>query len=272
MLLFIANAQKFNLENVLVLVSALTLLLAFMLERKIPFREAWNKNKNDLKTDISSALTIVVLVDPMVKILLPLLIVMIYKSLGIDHAESSQPFFVQVIAVTLLIEFGKYWSHRLHHLQPCLWWLHAMHHSSERLYFLNNLRFHPLNYLLNSIIGVAPAMLIGFSPNAILGYLILTQPLVLMQHANIDLKSGWANYIFSTNEAHRWHHSTKSSQANKNYGNAVLVWDHVFGTFKASDGFTEEDHVGLFSSSACYPAKSGYWQQIKSMFNSRCDN
>ena len=202
--------------------------------------------------------------------MLPLLVITVYKLLGVEFYESLMPFFFQVITVTLLIEFGKYWSHRLHHLQPSLWWLHAMHHSSERLYFLNNLRFHPLNYFLNSIIGLAPAMLIGFSPNAILSYLVLTQPLVLIQHANIDFKSGRANYIFSTNEAHRWHHSTMSSEANSNFGNALLIWDHIFGTFRAPDGFSKEKRVGLFFSNTNYPAKSGYWLQIKSMFNPRC--
>ncbi|NQY30904.1 MAG: sterol desaturase family protein [Flavobacteriaceae bacterium] len=269
-LLFIANEQGFDLEAILVIVSAITLVLAFVLEKKMPFRTAWNNNTGDLKTDLSSAVTLVILVEPVIKILLPLLIITAYQNVNAEYSESSLPFFVQVLFVTFLVEFGKYWSHRLHHLQPSLWWLHAMHHSSERLYFINNLRFHPLNYLINSIIGIAPAMLLGFSANSILGYLILTQPLVLMQHANIDFKSGWANYIFSTNEAHRWHHSIISSEANRNYGNALLIWDHVFGTFKAPDGFTQEKRVGLFSSSSCYPANSSYWQQIKSMFVPPC--
>jgi len=269
-LLFIAREQGINLESLLVLLSAITLVLAFILEKKIPFRDAWNNNIGDLKTDLSSAITLILLVEPAIKALLPLLIIAAYQCLNAEYIESSLPFFVQVIAVTLLVEFGKYWSHRLHHIQPSLWWLHALHHSSERLYFINNLRFHPLNYLINSIIGIAPTMLIGFSPDAIIGYLILTQPLVLIQHANIDFNSGWANYIFSTNEAHRWHHSTIPSEANRNYGNALLIWDHVFGTFKAPDVFIEEKRVGLFSSSSCYPASSSYWQQIKSMFISRC--
>ncbi|MBL4631761.1 MAG: sterol desaturase family protein [Paraglaciecola sp.] len=266
MVLFIAHEQGLNLEVILVLVSAGTLVLAFILEKKIPFRDTWNNNIGDLKTDISSALTLVILVEPVIKALLPLLIIAVYQSVNAQYSESSLPFFAQVLAVTLFVELGKYWSHRLHHLQPYLWCLHAMHHSSERLYVINNLRFHPLNYLINSIIGLAPVMLIGFSPNSILAYLILTQPLVLIQHANIDFKSGWANYIFSTNEAHRWHHSTISSEANSNYGNALLIWDHVFGTFRAPDGFTQEKRVGLFSSSPCYSANSSYWQQIKSVF------
>jgi sterol desaturase/sphingolipid hydroxylase (fatty acid hydroxylase superfamily) len=269
-LLYVSYINGSNLEITLVVVSTVTLGLAFILERKIPFREAWNKNSGDLKTDLSSALILVFLVEPIVKIMLPLLIIAVYKFLNLEHSESQLSFFFQVIVVTLVVEFGKYWSHRFHHVQPYLWWLHAMHHSSERLYFINNLRFHPLNYFLNSIVGLAPAMLMGFSADAVLGYLLLTQPLVLIQHANIDFKSGWVNYIFSTNEAHRWHHSTISSEANSNFGNALLIWDHLFGTFRAYDGFTKEKQVGLFSSSSSYPAKSGYWLQIKSMFTLRC--
>lgn len=268
--LYLSYVCGVNLEVTLVMVSALTVGLAFILERKMPFRATWNINIGDLKTDLSSALILIVFVEPMVKVIIPLLIVVGYAILGLSHFENAMPLLYQVIAVTLLMELGKYWSHRLHHSQAHLWWLHAMHHSSERLYFLNNLRFHPLNYIINAILGLAPAMLMGFSADAILGYLVLTQPLLLIQHANIDLKSSWANYIFSTNEAHRWHHSTLPSEANRNYGNALLIWDHVFGTFKAPNGFSNEKPVGLFSSSSSYPAQASYWLQIKSMFNLRC--
>lgn len=268
--LYLSYICGVNLDVTLVVVSALTIGLAFILERKMPFRATWNLNIGDLKTDLSSALILVVLVEPAVKVILPLLIVTGYTLVGAAYAESHLPFLYQLIAVTLLIEFGKYWSHRWHHAQASLWWLHAMHHSSERLYFLNNLRIHPLNYLVNIFIGLAPAMFLGFSADAILGYLVLTQPLLLIQHANINLKSGWANYIFSTNEVHRWHHSTVPSEANRNYGNALLIWDHVFGTFKAPNGFSKEKGVGLFSSSSSYPTQASYWQQIKSMFNHSC--
>jgi sterol desaturase/sphingolipid hydroxylase (fatty acid hydroxylase superfamily) len=268
--LYLSYICGVNLDVTLVVVSALTIGLAFILERKMPFRATWNLNIGDLKTDLSSAMILVVLVEPAVKVILPLLIVTGYTLLGAAYTESYLPFLYQLIAVTLLIEFGKYWSHRWHHAQASLWWLHAMHHSSERLYFLNNLRIHPLNYLVNIFIGLAPAMFLGFSADAILGYLVLTQPLLFIQHANINLNSGWANYIFSTNEVHRWHHSTVPSEANRNYGNALLIWDHVFGTFKAPNGFSKEKGVGLFSSSSGYPTQASYWQQVKSMFNHSC--
>jgi len=268
--LILSNNYGVNLEITALILSALTFASILFLEKKIPFRENWNHNVGDLNTDINSAVMLITVVDPMVKLLIPLLIITVYKLLNLERTEISLPLLAQVMTVTFIIEFGKYWSHRLHHRLPSLWWLHAMHHSSKRLYVVNSLRFHPLNYVINSMAGLLPVMLIGFSPNSILGYLILTQPLVLIQHANIDFKSGWANYIFSTNEAHRWHHSTRPSTANRNYGNAILIWDHIFGTFKASQGFSKEEPVGLFSDSSDYPANAGYWQQLLSMFSTLC--
>jgi sterol desaturase/sphingolipid hydroxylase (fatty acid hydroxylase superfamily) len=183
----------------------------------------------------------------------------------------ESPLWLQVALVLLLVEFGKYWAHRIHHTLAPLWWLHAMHHSSERLYFLNGMRFHPLNYVVNFVLSVLPVMLMGFSPEAILGYLAITQPVVLLQHANIDLRHGVLNKVFSTPEVHRWHHSTTPNEANRNFGNALLIWDHVFGTFKSEAGFDESKAVGLFSSSKTYyPATSSYVTQLLSMFRPPC--
>ena len=86
MVLFIAHEQGLNLEVILVLVSAGTLVLAFILEKKIPFRDTWNNNIGDLKTDISSALTLVILVEPVIKALLPLLIIALYQSVNAQYS------------------------------------------------------------------------------------------------------------------------------------------------------------------------------------------
>lgn len=266
-LLLVAKHFEIDLELTIIVSSALTIGLVYFLEKKIPFRSTWNENAGDLRTDIYSAATLIILVEPFIKTMLPVVIIVTYEYSNVAFVKITLPFFIQVLLVTLMAEFGKYWSHRLHHKYQSLWWLHALHHSSKRLYFLNNLRIHPVNYLINTIVGLAPVMIIGFSSDAILGYLLLTQPLVLIQHANIDLKSSCLNFVFSTNEVHRWHHSTIPSEANRNYGNALLIWDHVFRTFKNPDGFSKEKQVGLFFSHSCYPENASYWEQVKSVLN-----
>lgn len=252
--------------------SAGTLLLASVLERVFPYRAVWNQSTGDTATDWASAATMVAVVEPLLKLLGALAMVAVY---GHSKAEGSEwlqglPFVLQVVLVALLIELGKYWSHRLHHEVRPLWWLHAMHHSSERLYALNNLRFHPLNHVINFAVSLLPAMLLGFSAEAILAYLAVSQPVLMLQHANLDLRSGWANYVFSTNELHRWHHSTESAEADTNFGSAFVLWDQVFGTFRYQPRQNDPAHVGLFSSTTDYPGRSGYWTQLRSMCLPAC--
>lgn len=251
--------------------SVATIAAVWWLERRIPFREDWSRNRGDLGTDIASAGVLVGVVDPLVKALAPALVVWVYGAVAVPSATSSLPPWAQALSVLLIVEFGKYWSHRAHHALAPLWWLHAMHHGSERLYFLNGLRFHPLNHVLNFAASVLPAMLLGFSAEAIWAYLAFTQPIVLMQHSNIDLRQGWVNGALSTPEAHRWHHSTSPDEANRNYGSALLLWDHVFGTYKAAGGFAAGKQVGLFSASeSAYPRRSGYVAQLLSMCRPPC--
>ena len=261
-----------SLEFAVLALSVMTLLLASGLERFFPYRAIWNRSNGDAATDWASAATMAAVVEPLLKLLGALAMVAVY---GHSAAEGSKwlqglPFMVQVVLAALLIEFGKYWSHRLHHQVRPLWWLHAMHHSSERLYALNNLRFHPLNHVINFAASVLPAMLLGFSAEALLAYLAVSQPVLMLQHANLDLRSGWANYVFSTNELHRWHHSTQSAEADANFGSAFIFWDQVFGTFRYQPGQNDPAQVGLFSSTTDYPARAGYWTQLKSMFLPDC--
>lgn len=261
----------FQLDLAVLISSVLTLAVAWISERRLPYRKEWSVSQGDLSSDIASAGVIVGMVDPLLKAAAPLAVVGLYATMNVPPILAHLPVWLQIALVLLLVEFGKYWSHRLHHQATSLWWLHAMHHSSERLYFLNGLRFHPLNYVVNFSIAVLPVMLVGVSPEAMIGYLAITQPIVLLQHANIDLQSGRLNWIVSTPEVHRWHHSTKASEANCNFGNALLIWDHVFGTFKRAEGFDETKQIGLFASSkATYPSSSGYFTQVTSMLKPSC--
>lgn len=270
-LYMIAWLTGVNLDIAVLAASIFTLGVIWFLERKQPYRKCWNKNNADLTSDLVSAGVLIGLIDPLLKILAPLAVVALYGTFITKSFVVEWPLWLQVVMVLFLIEFGKYWAHRLHHVAAPLWWLHAMHHSSERLYFLNGMRFHPLNYIVNFGLSVLPVMLFGFSLEAILGYLAITQPVVLLQHANIDLKHGVLNKVFSTPEVHRWHHSTIPHEANSNFGNALLIWDHVFATFKSEAGFDDSKEVGLFTASKTYyPATSSYVNQLLSMFKPPC--
>ena len=270
----LARAANANLELFVLSVTVATLLVSVMLERVMPFRKQWNKSQGDFKTDIASAGVLIGVVDPLLKYFAPLVVVSLYAVFALGSGESifpsDAPFAVQLVLATLLIEFGRYWAHRLHHTNRYLWWLHAMHHSSERLYAVNNFRFHPLNYLINFSVSVLPLMLMGVPSDVLFGYMAISQPVLMLQHANIDLRSGWLNYVFSTNELHRWHHSVNTVEANNNYGSGFILWDIVFRTFKYQASENSPKHIGLFSQSGAYPAKRSYVAQLLSVFSPQC--
>jgi len=268
------TAREFGLplEAVVVAASVVVLVAAALLERLLPFEPAWRRSDGDTTTDAASAIVLIGLVDPLLKAAMPVLAIAALRGVGTPWRAFpiGWPFMAQVLLALLWIEFAKYWSHRAHHRSPALWWLHALHHGSRRLYWLNNFRFHPLNHAINSLVSMLPLWLAGTPAEVLLGVAAISQPVLMLQHANLDLRSGWLNHVFSTNEVHRWHHSTQPHEANSNFGSALMLWDHVFGTFRHEAGRRRPVAVGLFGNGGGYPSARSYLQQLRSMFSPAC--
>ena len=259
-------------ETALLAVGVLSLLLALLLERLMPYRADWNVARGDTATDWLSFAVMAAAAEPLIKAAMALAVVAVYgHSAGAGAwLASALPLAAQIAIATLLIELGKYAAHRWHHASPALWWLHALHHGSQRLVAVNNFRYHPLNYAINQALSLLPLMLLGAPAEVLLGYLAISQPIVMMQHANIDLRNGWLNSMLSTPEAHRWHHSNVRAEGDSNFGNALLLWDHVFGTYRAVQSAAHAPtHIGLYAPSH-YPARAGYVRQVLSMFTPAC--
>ena len=76
------------------------------------------------------------------------------------------------------------------------------------------------------------------------------------------LKLGPLNWVLSTAELHRWHHSTKPEEGNSNYGSNLVLWDLLFGT-----RFLPREHppveLGL-SDMPNFPRR--FWGQLLSPF------
>lgn len=268
-----AQRMGWNLELAVIVPSLLIVVAAAFAERRHAYRHDWNRGHGDLRTDITSAALLFTVVDPLLKWALPVLVLALagpyLANAGAAIFPTEWPFPAQVLLATLLAEFTSYWSHRLHHRLPSLWWLHALHHGSERLYWLNNFRIHPLNYAINYVLGFAPLLLIGTPADVVLGYLALTYPVLMLQHANLPLRSGWLNYVFSTNEVHRWHHADNARDGDWNFGRALIVWDMLFGTFRYSVQGNDPAAVGLYQPTK-YPARLSFASQVWSMFMPGC--
>lgn len=262
----IADRLAWNAEAVVMAWAVFVLGLAVWLERRWPHARRWQAPVagDTRRVDAPSALLVVAVVEPLMKVALPMLALMIAaQAPSLQKLWPTQaPWAFQWLLALLASELARYAMHRALHEWPLLWRLHALHHGAERLYWLNNFRVHPLNLVLVHMAAWLPLRLLGAPAELLLAVLAFTQPVVLLQHANIALRSGVWNGLFSTNEAHRWHHSDQPHEANANYGSALLVWDHVFGSFRAAGARAEPARIGLFANSTGYPARASLWRQL----------
>lgn len=141
------------------------------------------------------------------------------------------PLFVQVALGLVVAEFGLYWAHRLAHEWPVLWRFHAVHHSVKKLWFFNTGRFHVVDALVSMLFSAALLTLAGAPREVALWVGALTPYIGFLTHCNVRMRFGWLNYVFNTPRLHRWHHSMDPREGNRNYGENLMLWDLVFGTW-----------------------------------------
>ena len=198
-----------------------------LLERTIPFRRKWRKSDGQLSPDLGHTI--------LTKSLVQLLII---SMLGLGFVQppsttllSTSPTWIQVAFGLVVSEFALYWTHRLAHEWPLIWRFHSVHHSVKRLWVVNTGRFHFIDSLLSVLAGILVLFALGVSMDAIIWVSAITAYIGILTHCNADLQCGWWNYVFNTPNLHRWHHSTDSWISNKNYGENLMCWDMLFGTY-----------------------------------------
>jgi sterol desaturase/sphingolipid hydroxylase (fatty acid hydroxylase superfamily) len=230
-------------------ITAVAMITVALLERIHPEYPDWNRSRGDVKVDAIHGLVSMIILPEVLKIGLSAGILMaaakLSQSVGFELWPHDWPLILQLVAAMLISQFGEYWVHRLEHTTELLWRLHATHHSPDRLYFLNAARFHPLDTALSYLISTTVLLVLGAGPEVLL--LVMTWISIhgLFQHCNIHLRLGPLNYIFSLAELHRWHHSLVLEEANANYGNNIIFWDLVFGTFFHPRDRDASESVGL---------------------------
>lgn len=243
-----------------------TMVIVGILERLFPQYDSWLRSHRDIPTDIAHALT----VGTVTSALIPLLVLggiaaadWLDGRLGLGLWPTSWPWLAQLPLALVVAELPKYWHHRLTHQVPLLWRYHAVHHSAPRLYFLNAARFHPIDIAIDTAVGLAVILVLGCPVEVIA--LLGTASAVhgYFQHANLSTRIGWLNYFFSMAELHRWHHSREIDEANHNYGQNVIVWDLVFGSFYWPDDREPPETIGL-PGLAAFPMT--YLRQLASPF------
>ncbi|RAK70069.1 sterol desaturase family protein [Hymenobacter edaphi] len=130
----------------------------------------------------------------------------------------------------LVATFVFYWWHRWRHRVDFLWrHFHQIHHSPQRLEVITSFYKHPVEMVVNSLIGTLLVFtLLGLSPAAGAVYTLCTALGEFFYHTNVRTPQ-WVGYIFQRPEMHRIHHEYEHHA--HNYGD-IVWWDMLFGTYR----------------------------------------
>ena len=208
--------------------------LVALLELKYPHRADWRPPLTEVKTDLGFMTIVQVALPPFVGLAFALALVEPARALNLPVARlwpHGWPIWLQAVLMILVVDLLRYWLHRAAHENDTLWKLHSVHHSVEQLYWLNTARFHPLEKTLQMSLDSLPFLLMGVHEEVLALYYLAYSTNGFFQHCNIELKYGLLNYIVGSAETHRWHHSRVPKESNANYGNTVIIWDLLFGTW-----------------------------------------
>ena len=141
------------------------------------------------------------------------------------------PIWVLWVITFLAIDLVFYFYHRISHRVNFLWAIHMSHHSSEEMNFAVSFRqawFGPLSKIPFFII----LPLIGFDPTIVAVAGVVSTLWGIFGHTQIIGKLGPLELIFNTPSHHRVHHGANKQYIDKNYGNLLIIWDRMFGTFE----------------------------------------
>lgn len=208
--------------------------LVTWLEIELPHRPAWRPPGGEVKTDLAFMTIVQLALPPLVGFLFVYLLIEPARALDLPVASvwpHRWPIWLQAVLMVLAVDLLRYWLHRAAHENDTLWRLHAVHHSVEQLYWLNTARFHPLEKTLQMCLDSLPFLLMAVDERVLSLYYIAYASNGFFQHCNIRLRYGVLNYIVGSAETHRWHHSRLPLESNANYGNTVIIWDLLFGTW-----------------------------------------
>jgi alkylglycerol monooxygenase len=171
---------------------------------------------------------------------------------SIFSIESSVTTWIILFLATDLL---WYWYHRLGHTVNLFWATHIVHHQSDDFNFTVAARITVFQAVARGLFWcVLP--IIGFKAEMITVLLLIHGTYPFFTHTQLVGKLGWLEYIIVTPSHHRAHHSSNPEYLDKNYGDMLIIWDKIFGTYVEE---TTEPKYGLTKSLDSY---SFLWQHF----------
>lgn len=235
----------------------------FVCERVLPHERRWLANDGQLLTDLAHTLLNKGFAQMLVIVGVAIGVAEVAAAKGGHMWPDHWPLAVQILLGLLIAEAGLYAAHRLGHEWRVLWRFHAVHHSAPRLWFWNTGRFHLVDTSLSILLSQPLLFLAGAPAEIFVWVTSITAYIGILTHCNVDMRLGPLNYLFNTPEVHRWHHSRNPEEGNRNYGENLMVFDHLFGTFFLPERRPPAD-IGIDE-----PMPTGFLGQLAAPFRTR---
>jgi len=132
----------------------------------------------------------------------------------------------------LLYDLCWYVDHRIGHRVGLFWSMHHVHHSSEEF----NTTVASRGFLVDTTLLSRPCFfllpVLGVSPEHFLGIVIFTNIWGIAQHTRMVRRLPGLDWLLATPSNHRVHHGRDPLYLDRNYGEVLMIWDHLFGTYQ----------------------------------------
>lgn len=162
-----------------------------------------------------------------------LIMLAVYETYGwlYQYRFFTMPFtWYTALLLLLCIDFIFYWVHRWGHEINILWAAHSPHHSAEEMNYFVALRASVTQRLV-SFLFFWPLALIGFTPVYIYMMVAIHLFIAFLHHTEYIRKLGPIEWLFTTPSHHRVHHGANFRYLDKNFGEFLIIWDRMFGSF-----------------------------------------
>lgn len=171
-----------------------------------------------------------------------------------------QPNWLTWFLLFLATDFVWYWYHRLAHEVNILWAAHVVHHQSEDFNYTVSARITVFQAAARCLFwSVLP--LAGFPPGMITALLLVHGLYPFFIHTQTIGRLGILEYFMVTPSHHRVHHSSNEKYLDKNYGDVLIIWDKLFGTFVKED----DKEPCVYGLTTPLKSHSFLWQQFHFM-------
>ncbi|MDR0227007.1 MAG: lysoplasmalogenase family protein [Burkholderiaceae bacterium] len=159
---------------------------------------------------------------------------LVFEHLALWRGEAFWTSLPGWLLALLFYDLCYYWMHRMGHEVAVLWAAHAVHHQSQDYNLSTALRQTSSGALLGWLFYL-PMALAGVPPLVFAVVSLIDLLYQFWVHTEQVRRLGWFDRWFCAPSNHRVHHAVNDMYLDKNYGGILIVWDRLFGTFKAED-------------------------------------